>query len=136
NRGEDVPIRPYAERQREHGHSGEAGVLQQLAEGELEIVHTVCQWSVVSGQWSVVHPAFGFRPSGFFRISSFGFHSHLSASMGSTLAARRAGTKLASNATPNSTNETVPNVSGSAVPTPNSKLLNSRADASAATNPT
>ena len=36
---------PDAEREREHGHGGEAGVLQQLAEGEFEVVH---------GSWSVV----------------------------------------------------------------------------------
>jgi hypothetical protein len=30
-------VRPDAEREREHGHGGEAGVLQQLAEGEFEI---------------------------------------------------------------------------------------------------
>jgi len=30
NRG----VRPDAERKREHGHGGEAGVLQQLADGE------------------------------------------------------------------------------------------------------
>jgi hypothetical protein len=32
-------IRADAEREREHGHGGEAGVLQQLAEGEFEVVH-------------------------------------------------------------------------------------------------
>ena len=32
--------RPDAEREREHGHSGEAGIFQQLAEGEFQIVHS------------------------------------------------------------------------------------------------
>ncbi len=35
----DRGIGPDAEREREHGHGGEAGVLQQLAEGEFEIIH-------------------------------------------------------------------------------------------------
>src|SRR5438309_9725112 len=33
-------VRPDTEREREHGHGGEAGVLQQLAEGEFEIIHS------------------------------------------------------------------------------------------------
>src|SRR5437773_3849932 len=32
-------VRPDAEREREHGYGREAGVLQQLAEGEFEIIH-------------------------------------------------------------------------------------------------
>src|SRR6266699_161128 len=32
-------VRPDAEREREHGHGGEAGVLQQLAEGVAKILH-------------------------------------------------------------------------------------------------
>src|SRR5437867_9965118 len=36
---EQRQIRPDAERQREHGHGSEAGILQQLAEGEFEVVH-------------------------------------------------------------------------------------------------
>ena len=36
---EDRRVRPDAEREREHGHGGEAGVFQQLAEGEFEVVH-------------------------------------------------------------------------------------------------
>src|SRR5205809_4101682 len=36
---EDGRVRPDAQRQREHGHVGEAGVLQQLAGGEFEIIH-------------------------------------------------------------------------------------------------
>src|SRR5439155_14048166 len=32
-------VRPDAERERQHGHRSEAGVLQQLAEGEFEIIH-------------------------------------------------------------------------------------------------
>ena len=35
----DRCVRSDAEGEREHGHGGEAGVLQQLAEGEFEIVH-------------------------------------------------------------------------------------------------
>src|SRR6266702_2727511 len=46
NRG----VRADAEREREHGHGREAGVLQQLAEGEAEIVHGGCHWSVVRCQ--------------------------------------------------------------------------------------
>src|SRR5437016_3285403 len=34
-------VRPDTEREREHGHGGEAGVLQQLAEGEAQIIHDV-----------------------------------------------------------------------------------------------
>ena len=47
----DRRIRPDAQREREHSHGGEAGVLQQLAKGEFEIVHG--SWSVVSGPLSV-----------------------------------------------------------------------------------
>src|SRR5437763_399289 len=36
---EDGRVRPDAESEREDGHGGEAGVLQQLAEGEFEIIH-------------------------------------------------------------------------------------------------
>jgi hypothetical protein len=36
---EDGLVRPHAERQCEHGHCREAGILQQLAQGELEIIH-------------------------------------------------------------------------------------------------
>src|SRR5207247_4668728 len=36
---EDRRVRSDAQRQRQHDHRGEAGVLQQLAEGELEIIH-------------------------------------------------------------------------------------------------
>src|SRR6266516_7150487 len=32
-------VSPDAEREREHGHGGEAGILQQLAKGEFEIIH-------------------------------------------------------------------------------------------------
>jgi len=35
----DRRVRPDTEREREHGHGGEAGVLQQLAECEFEIIH-------------------------------------------------------------------------------------------------
>src|SRR5439155_13143624 len=47
---EDCCVSPDAQREREHGHGGEAGIFQQLAEGEFEIVHGPL--SVVSGQWS------------------------------------------------------------------------------------
>src|SRR5205823_180713 len=40
------------ERKREHGHGGEGGVLQQLAEGEFEVVHGLL--SVPSAQCSVI----------------------------------------------------------------------------------
>src|SRR5437879_1106225 len=43
---EDCRVRSDAEREREHGHGGEAGVLQQLAKGVFEVVHG--SWSVVS----------------------------------------------------------------------------------------
>ncbi len=36
---EDRRVRPDAQREREHGDGGEAGVLQQLAEGEFEVLH-------------------------------------------------------------------------------------------------
>ena len=39
-------IRPDAQREREHGHGGEPGVLQHLAEGEFEVVHS--SWSGVA----------------------------------------------------------------------------------------
>src|SRR5439155_8621520 len=60
-----------AQREREHGHGGEAGVLQQLAEGEFEIIHGKEQ------------------NSGWFMSESSRHHSVLSATIGSTLAARR-----------------------------------------------
>jgi hypothetical protein len=36
---ENGRVRPDTEREGEHGHGGEAGVLQQLAEGVFEVVH-------------------------------------------------------------------------------------------------
>jgi len=36
---EDGRVGPDAEREREHGHGGEAGVFRELAEGEFQIVH-------------------------------------------------------------------------------------------------
>src|SRR5438874_10385756 len=36
---EDRRVRSDSKREREHGYGGEAGVLQQLAEGEFEIIH-------------------------------------------------------------------------------------------------
>ena len=56
-----------AEGEREHGHGGEAGILQQLAQGEFDVVHLNFvsgqlsvvrgRWSVVGGEWSVVAKA-------------------------------------------------------------------------------
>ncbi len=37
--GENCGRGPDAERERQHGHGAEAGVFQQLAEGEFQIVH-------------------------------------------------------------------------------------------------
>src|SRR5438034_4072934 len=48
---ENGAVRADAERERENGHGSEAGVLQQLAEGEAKIVHG--SWSVVSRPLSV-----------------------------------------------------------------------------------
>ena len=39
NEAENRCVRPDAERKCEHGHGGEAGILQQLAESEFEIIH-------------------------------------------------------------------------------------------------
>ena len=39
NQAENGRVRTNAQREREHSHGGEAGVLQQLAEGEFEVVH-------------------------------------------------------------------------------------------------
>src|SRR2546422_1612145 len=79
---------PDAQRQREHGHGGEAGILQQLAESEAEIIHgsssvESCPWSLVSCfSFSIPHHLA-------LRISQLN-HSCLSASIGSTFAAWRA----------------------------------------------
>src|SRR5437762_1143855 len=40
---EDRRVRPDAEGQREDRHGGEAGVLQQLAKGEFEVIHNAAQ---------------------------------------------------------------------------------------------
>src|SRR6266487_3587541 len=47
---ENRRVRPNPKREREHGHRGKAGMLQQLAEGEFQIVHG--SLSVVSCPWS------------------------------------------------------------------------------------
>jgi hypothetical protein len=39
NDAEHRSASPDAQCEREHGHDGEAGVLQQLPEGEFEVVH-------------------------------------------------------------------------------------------------
>src|SRR5437667_317800 len=36
---EDGRVRPDAQRERKHGNGGEAGVLQELAKSEFEIIH-------------------------------------------------------------------------------------------------
>ena len=36
---EDRRVRPDAQRKRQHGHDSEAGIFQQLAEGEFQIIH-------------------------------------------------------------------------------------------------
>src|SRR5207249_3547424 len=41
---EDGRVRPHAQREREHGHGSEAGVLQQLAEGVAKVVHRMNGW--------------------------------------------------------------------------------------------
>src|SRR5205809_5420644 len=41
-------IGPDAQREREHGHGGETGVFQQLAEGGFEVVHEL----VISGSFT------------------------------------------------------------------------------------
>src|SRR5438034_11612308 len=43
NDTENSGVRPNAEREREHGHGGETGIFQQLAEGEFEFVHSAAQ---------------------------------------------------------------------------------------------
>src|SRR5205823_5605866 len=53
---ENRRVRSDAERECEHGHGGEAGVLQQLAESESQIVHG--SWSVVSSRLLVPHSTF------------------------------------------------------------------------------
>src|SRR5437867_6911046 len=40
----DRRVRSDAEREREHRHGGEAGVLQHLAEGEAKVVHRMNGW--------------------------------------------------------------------------------------------
>src|SRR5205823_2300286 len=42
---EDGRVRPDAESEREHRYSGEAGVLQQLAEGEFDVIHNAAPQS-------------------------------------------------------------------------------------------
>src|SRR5439155_14901715 len=58
-----------AERERDHGHGGEAGVLQQLAEGEFQIVHG--SWSVVRCQLpdSALHTPNSAFESGLWKIT-------------------------------------------------------------------
>ena len=53
DQAEDGGASPDSKREREHSHGGEAGVLQQLAEGEFEVVHGRGKYSVISGQYSV-----------------------------------------------------------------------------------
>ena len=51
NHTENSGRRADPQGEREHGHSGKTGVLQQLAEGKFQIVHGK---EVFSGQWSVI----------------------------------------------------------------------------------
>jgi hypothetical protein len=46
DRSKDRGVRPNADGEREHGHGGEAGVFQQLAEGEFKVVHE--RWMMVA----------------------------------------------------------------------------------------
>src|SRR5439155_7785842 len=130
-----------------HKYDGEAGILQQLAKGEFEIVHVGCQWSVVHCQLLLISASvlqfrgsnrseFRFRVSFVIRVSSFVIlHSYLSASIGSTLAARRAGSQHARSATETRSSETTVKVSKSVWLTPNSRLERILVAARAPTNP-
>ena len=40
DQAEDRRVGSDADREREHGHGGEAGVFQQLAEGESQVIHS------------------------------------------------------------------------------------------------
>src|SRR6266516_6654961 len=57
---EDGRVRPDAEREREYGHGGEAGILQQLAEGVAEVVHRmnglVDCWIIGAMEMGIIHP--------------------------------------------------------------------------------
>lgn len=92
-----------SEREREHRHGCEAGILQQLVEGEFDVVHG----GIGSGTWRL--------GSGVLAVdSSLTTHpSLLSATIGSTCAARRAGNQQASKATPVSPTATLRKVNGS-----------------------
>jgi len=81
--------RPDAWREREHSDGREAGVLQQLADGEYQIVHGTL--SVVTRQRSKSRGSAlcGPRFAASFGFGIWNFHSYRSASIGSTLAARR-----------------------------------------------
>src|SRR5213075_3362596 len=50
-------VRPNAQREREHGHECEAGVLQELAKREAEVVHTRDFWVTIE-EWAKhqIHP--------------------------------------------------------------------------------
>src|SRR5437763_9987676 len=57
---EDGRVRPDAERKGEHGHGGEAGVLQQLADGEAKIAHWINglldSWIIGSMELDLINP--------------------------------------------------------------------------------
>src|SRR6266496_3530201 len=90
-----------------------------------------CQKSVVSCPLSIRLSDFDLEASFGFRVSSFGFHSHLNAFIGSTRVARLAGNQLAKTATNTNNAETTRNVSGSLGVTPKSRLERRRVTANA-----
>ena len=45
-------VRPNPQSQRQHSHDGEAGVLQQLADGEFQVVHKLVG-ADVTGPWTM-----------------------------------------------------------------------------------
>src|SRR5438128_9779899 len=124
NQAENRCVRPDAEREREHGNGGEAGVLQQLAEGEAEVVHG---WlSVVRSLLSVVLrlrvPRSALHICSIQHSAFSLLHSLRSATFGSTRAARRAGSQQAKSATAPRTNGMTAKVSGSVGLTSKSRL--------------
>ena len=84
---EDRCVRSDTEREREHGHGSETRVLQQLAEGESEVVHKAIPKSEGRNSKEVRSPnverfarralpsVFGIRISDFIRPSDFGFRT-------------------------------------------------------------
>src|SRR5439155_4386681 len=97
-----------------NGHKREAGILQQLAEGEFEVVHG----GIGSGVWRLGSGVVGFPR----HLSPGTGHSVRSATIGSIRAARRAGSQQAKSATAPRTNERTAKVSGSVGLTSKSRL--------------